>query len=249
MLSRFLLPAVLLALTGCSQLATAPAEAPSPSVSTATDLPLDIRWVRRSAEHRAVYAQTYRAAGLHLRAVADTLSARDWAVVLDADETLLDNSLYQRERAEIGLGFTPETWNDWVRREEATALPGAVAFTSLIRDLGGRVVVVTNRDDIVCDETRRNLAAVGIAVDGVLCKDEGSDKNVRFARVERGELEGLPPLTVVMWLGDNIGDFPRLSQDVRFEGEDALSLFGSQYWAFPNPMYGSWTGNAEATTD
>ncbi|MEM1044332.1 MAG: HAD family acid phosphatase [Bacteroidota bacterium] len=238
-----------LTIAGCASLAPVP-EAPPPAETSATaEIPLDIRWVRRSAEHRAVYAQTYRAAGLHLRAVADTLAAPDWAVVIDADETLLDNSLYQRERAEVGLGYTPETWNQWVRREAAPALPGAVAFTDLVRGLGGRVVVVTNRDDIVCDETRRNLSAVGIEADAVLCRVDEGDKNARFAAVEQGTLTGLPPLAVVMWMGDNIGDFPDLSQDVRFEGEGALSEFGSRFWAFPNPMYGSWTRNEAATTD
>ncbi|MEM6327419.1 MAG: HAD family acid phosphatase [Bacteroidota bacterium] len=246
MRARFLpLLLTILVLAGCAPLAPTSSAPPPPSASVTTDLPLDIRWVRRAAEHRAVYAQTYRTAGHHLRTVADTLTATDWAVVLDADETLLDNSLYQRERAEMGLGYTPDSWNAWVRREAAPPLPGAVAFTALIRDLGGRVVVVTNREDIVCDETRRNLAAVGIEVDGVLCRVGDSDKNARFAAVERGDLPGLPPLTVVMWMGDNIGDFPVLTQDVRFEGDEAFSLFGTRYWAFPNPMYGSWTRNAE----
>ncbi|MEM6285652.1 MAG: HAD family acid phosphatase [Bacteroidota bacterium] len=241
MLARSLLLVASLAVAGCATTASPP---PAPSPEATADLPLDVRWVRRSAEHRAVYAQTYRAAGQHLRAVADTLGAADWAVVLDADETLLDNSLYQRERAEAGLPFTPETWNEWVRREAAPALPGAVAFAGLVRDLGGRVVVVTNRDDVVCDETRRNLAAVGIEADAVLCQVDGeSDKNARFAAAEAGAVPSLPPVTVVMWLGDNIGDFPDLAQDVRFEGEGALSAFGSRFWAFPNPMYGSWTRN------
>ncbi|MEM1094230.1 MAG: HAD family acid phosphatase [Bacteroidota bacterium] len=235
-----------LLLVGCAP-GTAPVNSTPPAVSVGADIPLDVRWVRRSAEHGAVYAQTYQAAGRHLRTVADTLTATDWAVVLDADETLLDNSLYQRERAEAGLEFTPESWNAWVRREAATALPGAVAFTELVAALGGRVVVVTNRDDIVCDETRRNLTAVGIQHDAVLCKVEGSDKNARFNRVTDGDVPGLPALTTVMWLGDNIGDFPDLTQDVRFGGADALSAFGTRYWAFPNPMYGSWTGNEKPT--
>ena len=218
--------------------------APPASAPEIRDVPLDIRWVRRSAEHRAAFVQTYRAAGLHLRAVADTLAAADWAVVLDADETLLDNSLYQRERAEQGLGFTPESWNAWVRREQATALPGAAAFVRLVGALGGRVVVVTNRDDAVCAETRRNLTGVGIAPDAVLCQVGGEgDKDPRFAAVARGDVPGLPPLAVVMWLGDNIQDFPGLTQDVRAGGDGALDAFGGRFWVLPNPMYGSWTRN------
>lgn len=246
MLSRALLAttSVLLAaaLGGCA-VGVVPVP-PPPAASGAREVPLDVRWVRRSAEHDAAFAQTYRAAGRHLRAVVDTLAAADWAVVLDADETLLDNSLYQRERAERGLGFTPDSWDAWVRREQATALPGAAGFVGLVAELGGRVVVVTNRDDAVCDPTRRNLASVGLDVDAVLCQVGGEgDKNARFADVARGRVPGLPPLTTVMWVGDNIQDFPGLGQDVRLGGEGALAEFGGRFWVLPNPMYGSWTRN------
>ena len=244
MLTRRLRPArllVLAALAGCATTAPAPPSAPV-AVPSAAEVPLEVRWVRRSAEHEASFLQTYRAAGEHLRTLADTLEG-DWAVILDADETLLDNSLYQQERAEAGLGYTPESWNAWVRREAAPALPGAVAFTDAVRALGGRVVVVTNRDDAVCPETRSTLAAVGVVAAAVLCRTAEGDKNARFEAVEAGGVAGLPALDVVMWLGDNIQDFPGLSQDVR-GGAGGLP-FGGRFWVLPNPMYGSWTGNAE----
>ena len=234
--------ALLVALSGCA-VGIAPVS-PAPAASAAREVPLDVRWVRRSAEHDAVFAQTYRAAGRHLRAVVDTLAAADWAVVLDADETLLDNSFYQRERAEQGVGFTPDSWDAWVRHEQATALPGAAAFVRLVAELGGRAVVVTNRDDAVCDQTRRNLDRVGLQVDAVLCQVSGEgDRNPRFSAVAQGRVPGLPPLAVVMWVGDNVQDFPGLGQDVRLGGEDALSEFGNRFWVLPNPMYGSWTRN------
>ena len=232
---------IVTALAGCATTAPAPPSAPV-AVPSVAEVPLEVRWVRRSAEHDALYLQTYRAATEHLRETADTL-AGDWAVVLDADETLLDNSLYQQERAEAGLGYTAESWNAWVRREASPALPGAAAFTDAVRALGGRVVVVTNRDGAVCPETRSNLAAVGVVAAAVLCQTAEGDKNTRFEAVEAGGVAGLPALRVVMWLGDNIQDFPALSQDVR--GGVAEQPFGSRYWVLPNPMYGSWTGNAE----
>lgn len=229
---------------GCAPpLAVVPAPPPAAGAQ-AREVPLDVRWVRRSAEHDAAFAQTYRAAGRHLRAVADTLAAADWAVILDADETLLDNSLYQRERAKQGLGFTPETWDAWVRREEATALPSAAAFVRLVAELGGRVVVVTNRDEAVCAETRRTLARVGLRADAVLCQVDGEgDKNPRFESVAQGRVPGLPPLAVVMWVGDNVQDFPGLGQDVRLGGEAALAEFGRRFWVLPNSMYGLWARN------
>ncbi|HET7746393.1 MAG TPA: 5'-nucleotidase, lipoprotein e(P4) family, partial [Vicinamibacteria bacterium] len=70
-------------------------------------------------------------------------------------------------------------------------------------------------------------------------------KNPRFERVQKGTAaEGLPPLEVLLWIGDNIQDFPGLRQDVvRADPEAALAPFGTRYFAIPNPMYGSWERN------
>lgn len=198
--------------------------------------------MRTAAEHRALFVQVYRAASDRVRELAATRAAGTWAVILDADETILDNSTYQRRRAAEGLGFSPETWDGWVREAQATALPGAADFLTLVRSLGGRIAIVTNRDDIVCAETRRNIDAVGLATDVVLCRVNGlSDKNPRFDAVREGRAaSGLGPLDVVMWLGDNIQDFPALSQDLRRAPDDAFARFGRTYFVLPNPMYGSW---------
>lgn len=233
-------PLLALLLVGC-----APRPMDAPAAPEAREVPLEVRWVRRSAEHRAVFLQTYRAAGERLRAMADTLESGTWAVVLDADETLLDNARYQRERADLGLGFTPESWGEWVRREAAPALPGAVAFTQEVRRLGGRVVVVTNRTDAECPPTRANLTRVGVTAAAVLCQTDTGDKNPRFAAVEAGAVPGLAPLHVVMWVGDNIHDFPGLTQDVRLAEDGAFARFGETYWMLPNPMYGSWERNPD----
>jgi acid phosphatase len=166
-------------------------------------------------------------------------------VILDADETVLDNSTYQMRLARRGEAFSNETWNDWVREEAAGAQPGAGRFIELVRTLGGRVAVVTNRDEPVCDATRRNLTALGIEVDVVLCQAEGErGKEGRFAAVQQGTTPaGLPPLDVVMWVGDNIHDFPGLDQRVREGPPGPYELFGRRWFVLPNPMYGSWEGN------
>ena len=129
-------------------------------------------------------------------------------------------------------------------RGRAPALPGAVAFTGLVHQLGGRVVIVTNRDDSQCAVTRSNLALVAINADLVLCKAGTNDKNPRFDAVERGTASpGFPALAVLEWVGDNIEDFPHLSQAIRNEPDSAFSAFGSTFFALPNAMYGSWQAN------
>jgi 5'-nucleotidase (lipoprotein e(P4) family) len=163
-------------------------------------------------------------------------------VVLDADETVIDNSTYQLERSRVGLGFTDETWDAWVRREEAGALPGAGEFIALVRSLGGRVAIVTNRTEAQCPATRSNFMKLGILVDVMLCRPpESSDKNPRFAAVREGRAaEGIPALEIVMWVGDNIQDFPALTQSLRDAAASALADFGTRFIVLPNPMYGSW---------
>lgn len=234
-------PILVVFLAGC---ASAPALPPQP---VREPDPPAIHWVRTAAEHRAVYEQVFSVAGRRVEELARGRVVDSWAVILDADETVLDNSEYQLLRARQGLGYTSESWATWVRDEAATALPGAVAFVARVRDLGGRVAIVTNRNDDVCNPTRRNLAAVGLEVDVVLCRVAGvSDKQPRFSAVQGGTTAAeLPPLEVIAWVGDNIGDFPGGSQALADAplGAGEFADFGVRFFVLPNPMYGSWERN------
>lgn len=221
-----------------------PAVAPQPATAAAAEVPLSIRWFRGSAEQRAGYLQAYDWATERLRAMVPGAGGA-WAVILDADETIIDNSTYQLRQARLGREFDAESWNAWARERAAAALPGAVAFTQEVRRMGGRVVIVTNRDAVVCDDTRANLQALEVPMDLVLCRGDTSDKNPRFRAVQEGTAEaGTPPLRVLMWVGDNIQDFPGMSQAAaRTAPEIAFDRFGRDWILLPNPMYGSWERN------
>lgn len=222
-----------------------PAAAAAPQRETPPAAPKEVHWYRTAAEQRAVYEQLFGWTGERVEAAVAGGEATDpWGVVLDADETILDNSLYQLRRARLGLGFTPDSWNEWVREEQATALPGAVSFLGRVKTLGGYVAIVTNRDEEVCDATRRNLAAVDLIFDVVLCRQPGpSEKETRFRMVQEGTTPaGIPPLNVVAWVGDNIHDFPGGTQALR-DAAGALDGFGTRWFILPNPMYGSWESN------
>jgi 5'-nucleotidase (lipoprotein e(P4) family) len=160
-----------------------------------------------------------------------------WAVVLDVDETILDNSEYERRLRDEEREYDSESWDAWVREEAAVLLPGAKQFTDRVRDeLKGRIVLVTNREQSQCQATEAILRRVGLAFDLILCDRDGTgDKNSRFRAIAEGA-EGLPPLNVVLWVGDNIKDFPSLTQ----KSAGDLSDFGARYFLLPNPMYGSW---------
>lgn len=239
---RSLLALALVLASGCAT--TAPA--PQPAATAAETLPANLQWVRASAEYRAAVVQTYRAAADRLRELVGDRSPGTWAVVVDADETLISNSLYQKERAEIGESFSRESWAEWVEREAAPALPGAEEFLAEVRRLGGRIAVVTNRAEALCPATRRNLRAVGLPFDVVLCRPaEGpSEKAPRWHAVEAGTTPAdLPPLDIVLWIGDSIRDFPGGSQELAMAPIAALSALGDRYFIVPNPLYGSWEEN------
>jgi 5'-nucleotidase (lipoprotein e(P4) family) len=210
----------------------------------AAPLGLDLRWTEKSAEMRAISLSQYALATERVEAMRAAGLPSDWAVVLDIDETTLSNLTYQRERAELGTAYSGASWLAWVQRKTATPMPGAAAFIARVRALGGKVVLVSNRKDgSECGPTAENLAALGIAYDGMLCRTTTSDKNPRFEAIEDGTAPGLPALTTVMYVGDNIQDFPNLSQDVRSESDQAFAEFGHRFILIPNPMYGSWEKN------
>lgn len=246
------LPALL---SGCRTAAPAgPPQAPQPplqpSATTAAPPPAPlsnaIRWTRDSAEHRAVFLQVYRAATAHVEREAAQRPSGAWAVVLDADETVLDNSLYQVERERAGLPFDGPSWNAWTKRREAVPLPGAAAFLARVRELGGRIAIVTNRTVSECPDTEAVFSAHALAFDVILCKPDAgpSDKHPRFESVAKGTTPaGLPPLEIVAAVGDNIHDFPPMSQDIRHQPDAAFAAFGARYFVLPNPMYGSWERN------
>ncbi len=222
------------------------ATVPTAGVSTADRPdPPAVHWTLTAAEHAAVFLQTYVLAAERVEAMANGLGAGRWAVVLDGDETVLDNAEYQRRRARLGQGFTLESWFEWAREERARALPGATAFIHRVQELGGRAVIVTNRDDEICEPTRRNLEALRIEVDLVMCRVNGvSDKEPRFQALETGTAApALPALRILAWVGDNIEDFPGGTQELRESGPAAFADFGQRFFMLPNPMYGSWERN------
>lgn len=256
---RRILP-ILLLLAAC---APAPSAAPSPAspgpstrspdsgpalepatVENASLRHREVHWFRTAAEYRAMALQTYRLAWERVQEHAAGREPGSWAVIMDADETVLDNSEFERRIAETGHEFQEWMWSEWVMEEDAGLIPGAKSFIDRVHGLGGRIAIVTNRDQTLCPATRRNLAALGVRPAVVLCETEAGEKEPRFRSVQEGTAsDTLPALDVVAWVGDNIGDFPGLDQAIRRGPAEPFALFGERYFVLPNPMYGSWMGN------
>jgi acid phosphatase len=233
-------------------------------------------WVRHSAEFRAASETIYRAAADALaRGLADPawtaeptqaagLSALPPAVVMDIDETVLDNSGPQAEMLLAGTCFDefPRAWDEWVARRSAPAVPGAAGFIRAARearDAKGRAVrifFVTNRacarragSDAACpqqDDTRANLESLGLGsallADELMLKGErpgwDGEKLTRRQAVARTH-------RIVLNIGDDLADFlPDVRRATASERERARCAhrddWGRRWFLVPNPMYGSW---------
>lgn len=218
----------------------------TPKPSPTPTLPDSVHWVRNSAEYKAATLQAYTLAGTVLdKDLAGRKSdAGAWAVILDADETVVDNSLYEKEKAEQGYAFGGESWHNFVARKESKTVPGARAFLKKVKAAGGIVAIVTNRDLRDCPDTEANFRKEDLPYDVILCKGDDGEKEPRFEQVRRGTAKpGLPGAEILMWVGDNINDFPDQTQALRSQPESAFAPFGSRFIVMPNPMYGSWERN------
>jgi 5'-nucleotidase (lipoprotein e(P4) family) len=229
---------------------TAPVPAPTPGaaapVATAGTVDLaeltdDVRWVWTAAEYRAALWQAFALATERVEELAAGREPGTWAVSLDADETVLSNVQYEIERRGHAVEFDRDAWKAWVERREAVALPGARRFMQRVHELGGKVIVVSNRRSDEHVATEANLRALQLPFDILLTRDAESDKEGRWDAVAAGTAApGVPPLEIVLWVGDNIRDFPHLDQDLAAAPESALAPFGDRFIVVPNPMYGSW---------
>lgn len=232
---------------------SAPADPPAWTISV-LDAAL---WMQTSAEYDALARQTWATAGRLLRVgLADSLwtaaveqqpgfGSLPPAVIVDVDETVLDNSPYAARLIEAREGYSDESWGLWVNEARARPVPGAVGFARLARELGIEVFYVTNRNFDLEEQTKRNLLAVGFppgkADDVYLMVREregwGSDKTTRRAFVAA-------QYRVLLVVGDDLNDFVSGARSGR-QARAALideheSKWGSRWIMLPNPTYGSW---------
>ncbi len=212
---------------------------------------LAIRYTRDSEEYATIARQIYRLATDSITRLAPGFTRGSWVVVLDVDETALDNSAYQLERAAYSLPFDSASWSAWVRRRESAAVPGTADFTRAVRQLGGHVAWITNRSAADANATRDNLRSAGLwSDDDRLCAQNEPQHTKRARRAEVIAGSGAcawagVPMTVVALVGDQMSDFPESDEPIRDAGNDGA--FGRTFFLLPNAMYGAWTTRVTRT--
>lgn len=253
-------------LAGCAG-APGPRQAPVvpaaavPAGPAANDNLNAVAWTQTAVEHDLIYREVYRQAGEKLAAALkdskwDALPKNDRkgklkglkpAVIVDVDETVLDNSPYQARLIQAGGDFNEATWAQWCREKAAKPLPGAVEFARLAAQRGVTVFYLSNRAQDLNEVTLENLReagfpiagsdvflGLGTVVDG--CEQNGSEKGCRRELVGR-------KYRVLMQFGDQVGDFVDVLNTPdgrRAAVEPYLDWIGERWFVLPNPTYGSW---------
>jgi 5'-nucleotidase (lipoprotein e(P4) family) len=220
-----------------------------------------VLWMQRAVEYEATTRSAFFLAGRQLEAaLADPawdalphderaglpLAGLPPAVIVDADETLLDNSPFQAGLIRDGGSFSPPRWLGWVDERRARAIPGALEFALAATERGVTVLYVTNRrTPEEHRQTVENLLALGfpLAADEsnlLLLGDPrgpGSEKSAR-------RRWAAAHYRILLMLGDNLGDFVDQGE-LGLAARDALVAAYRDWWGerwimLPNPSYGSW---------
>ena len=232
--------------TSYAQQAVAPAPEADLDYQTAAVL-----YMQKAAEYRALAYQAFNAARMQLDADLDKKNVKKLpkverkmmrAIVVDIDETVLDNSPAQARGIRTNTPYNPPDWYAWTNMRKAKAIPGAVDFLNYATSKGVKVFYVSNRDEKNEKEsTLDNLKSVGltdVSPDEVLLRTAESGKDTRRAVVSAR-------YRIVLLVGDNLDDFTsafeRKSVADRFAETDKVKdMWGKKFIVLPNAMYGSW---------
>ena len=218
---------------------------------------LSVLYAQSSAEYEASNIQTYVNAKSALdRALndvtwtaaieqKDNFENKPPAIILDIDETVLNNVPFQARSIIDGQSY-PTGWLDWMLEESSDAVAGVSGFLEYAQSKGVKIFYVTNRIAVAEDATRNNLKKLGLPLDTdrdvLLMKNENgwtSDKVSRRKLVAKD-------YRILLLIGDQLGDFLPLDETtLELDARKALAdtykhMWGSKWFMITNPMYGRW---------
>lgn len=193
---------------------------------------LTINWVQTSGEYRALAYQGFNVGRMAFdKAMEHNIS--NPAVLMDLDETLLDNTPYQANLIGTNEGFNSRTWNQWILAEQTRAIPGAVDFVNYINESGGKVFFISNRGNSTTNDPNNNdlelatmnnmleLGFEGITEETLLLKGEftktingrtNTNKQWRMEAITEGMVDGINH-NAVIYVGDNLNDFSEIDKN------------------------------------
>jgi 5'-nucleotidase (lipoprotein e(P4) family) len=204
---------------------------------------LAMLWFQHAGEARALMYQAYNVAKMRLEMeLAKGGSGKPKALIVDIDETVLDNGPYDAKLILTETSY-PTGWFEWVSLAQAEPIPGALEFLKYADSEGVQIFYVTNRKLEEGPATKRNLIMHGfpqVADDRLLLRDKDDGKEERRKKVAA-------KYDIVMLVGDNLNDFTdaydKKSVSERLAEVDRMrNEWGKKFIVLPNPVYGDWEG-------
>ena len=205
-----------------------------------------VLWQQSSGERRALSYQAFALARMMLdRDLRMNRRLRKpRAVIVDLDETILDNGLNEGMQVRNHVNFNQKDWTSWVNRAEATAIPGSVEFLNYVATRGVTVFYITNRNDIQKQGTAMNLKKLGFpnVNDQTLMIQTDLSNSSKEPRRQSVSAK----YRIVLLMGDDLNDFAQVFEDSttvdsRIAVADQFkNEFGKRFILLPNAMYGNW---------
>lgn len=222
-----------------------------PEKSNAHEMLNATLWQQSSAEYIAVARQVYQAARSNLDlALADPgwtaalEQTHDYAdlppaIMLDIDETVLDNGPYEARIISTLGSYSPATFSEWCHRQNAPLVPGAKQFLDYATGKDVAVFYYSSRREKLRSCTTRNMRELGLPLQGDtrLLLSDGTSKSDYRKIISR-------QYRILLLVGDNMEDFAAGSKaDPASRRELALRYadrWGKQWIILPNAIYGHW---------
>jgi len=205
-----------------------------------------VLWQQTSGERRALSYQAFNLARLmldrDLRMNRGNRKPR--AIVVDLDETILDNSPAEVMYLKNRVNFNQKDWTEWVNRAEAMAVPGAVEFLRYAASRRVTVFYITNRNDAQKAGTATNLKKLGfpnVSDQTLLVQTDPKNSSKESRRQGVGA-----KYRVVLLMGDDLNDFAGVFENSKTIADRAAAAdrnreeFGKRFIMLPDPMYGNW---------
>jgi 5'-nucleotidase (lipoprotein e(P4) family) len=120
-------------------------------------------WFQNSPELEALYYQGFNIAKERVLEYSSEKGLKPMAIVVDLDETMINNSPFQGKMIESGKSFTSDFWNEWSELASAQAMPGAMEFTHFCDSLGVEIIYISNRSVSELEWTMKNLEKLDFA--------------------------------------------------------------------------------------
>jgi 5'-nucleotidase (lipoprotein e(P4) family) len=196
---------------------------------------------QKSAEYRALCFQAFNIAHRRVDEIILTKTVKPKTIITDIDETILNNSPYEAHQTLQGKDYESASWYEWTSMIQADTVPGSLAFLKYASSKGLEIFYVTNRSERERDVTLKNLQKFNFPNSDsahLFPLQSSSSKEERRKSIAATH-------TIVMLLGDNLGDFSFLFDkkniDERLRNVNSVATeFGSRFIILPNPVYGDW---------